>query len=336
MIGELIEKVSRREDLTRAEMERALGDLIAGSCPDVQMAGLLVGLRVKGETVEELVGAAEALHARSVKLTLKTAPMLDTCGTGGDGAHSLNISTMAAFVAAGAGVTVAKHHNRSVSSLCGSADVLEELGIPPEQSPEQVTRAIETIGIGFLFAPVFHPATRAVGTLRRALGVRTLFNMLGPLTNPAGVRAQLVGVYHPERAMLMGEALRALGRERALVVSSEVGLDEIAPCGRTTIVELDRGKLHQFEVTPADFGAPETPLDSIRGGAREVNAAALKTILSGTAHPARTAVQINAAAALVTAGIAATFTDGYRLAGDAIDSGRALAKLTDLAALVKI
>jgi anthranilate phosphoribosyltransferase len=335
MIGELIEKVSRREDLTRAEMEAALGQLIAGTCPDAQMAGLLIGLRVKGETVEELVGAAEALQARAVKLATKRQPMLDTCGTGGDGAHSLNISTMAAFVAAGAGVTVAKHHNRSVSSLCGSADVLERLGLPPEQSPEDVAAAIDAVGIGFLFAPIFHPVTRAVAQLRRQLGVRTLFNMLGPLTNPAGVRAQLVGVYAPERTLLMGEALRALGRVRALVVSAESGLDEIAPCGRTTVVELEDGKLRQYHVTPADFGAPETPLASIAGGTPEVNAAAFTEILSGRPHPAREAVRINAAAALFAAGVAGDYRAGYVQAGDAIDSGRARAKLDQLIARAK-
>jgi anthranilate phosphoribosyltransferase len=340
MITQLIEKVARRQDLDRAEMASALDALIEGVCPEAQMAGLLIGLRVKGEAPEELVGAALALRARALKLPLDQQPMLDTCGTGGDGSGSLNLSTMAAFIAAGAGVTVAKHYNRSASSLCGSADVLESLGAIVEQSPAQTARALETVGIGFLYAPLYHPATRAVAQLRRALSVRTLFNLLGPLTSPAAVKAQLVGVFHPDRLVLMASAIRELGRERALVVSAATGdatgLDEIAPNGVTAIAELRGGEIRTFEVTPADFGAPETPITAIEGGSPEFNAEVMRAILTGEPHVARTAVLINASAALVAADAAEDFRDGYRRAAEAIDSGAAVAKLDQFIAQSKV
>jgi anthranilate phosphoribosyltransferase len=204
MLVELLEKVANGENLSRQEVAQAVGLLIDEQCPEPQIAGLLIGLRVKGETVEELVGAATALKSRAVPLPLTLQPMLDTAGTGGDRSGSLNLSTAAALVAAGAGVTVAKHGNRAASSQCGSADVLEALGIPVDRPPEETARLIAEIGIGFLFAPLYHPATRAVVALRRTLAVRTLFNLLGPLTNPAGVRAQLVGVFHPSKTRIMG------------------------------------------------------------------------------------------------------------------------------------
>jgi anthranilate phosphoribosyltransferase len=336
MLVELLEKVANREDLTREEVERAVGLLIANECPEPQIAGLLIGLRVKGETVEELVGAASALKSRAVPLALKAQPMLDTAGTGGDRSGSLNLSTAAALVAAGAGVTVAKHGNRAASSQCGSADVLEALGIAVDLSPEETARAIEEIGIGFLFAPLYHPATRAVVALRRTLGVRTLFNLLGPLTNPAGVRAQLVGVFHPSKTLVMGEALRALGVARALVVSSDAGLDEVSPWGATTVVDLRDGELKQYTVTPADFGLQETPLEAIKGGTPDINATALNAILSGEKHPGRTAVLLNAAAALVAAGRSEGFEEAAALATRTIDSGAARAKMDALRALKKV
>jgi anthranilate phosphoribosyltransferase len=330
MLVELLEKVANREDLTREEVEQAVGLLIANECPEPQIAGLLIGLRVKGETVEELVGAALALKARATPLPLRIQPMLDTCGTGGDRSGSLNLSTAAALVAAGAGITVAKHGNRAASSQCGSADVLEALGIAVDLTPEETVRSIEEIGIGFLFAPLYHPATRAVVALRRTLGVRTLFNLLGPLTNPAGVRAQLVGVFHPSKTLVMGEALKALGVARALVVSSDVGLDEVSPCGATTVVDLRNGTLKQYMLTPADFGLQEMPLDSIKGGTPEINAAALNAILAGEPHPGRTAVLLNAAAALVAAGRVEGFGEAAELAAHTIDKGAAGAKLEAL------
>jgi anthranilate phosphoribosyltransferase len=335
MIEELLEKVARREDLDRRQMADAIASFVDQTCPEPQVAGLLMAIRVKGESAEELVGAASALRARALAPPTASRPVLDTAGTGGDGSGSLNLSTAAAFVAAGAGVTVAKHGNRSISSKCGSADVLDALGVPIDLSPEETGAAIDQIGIGFLFAPLYHPAMRAVAGIRRALGVRTLFNLLGPLTNPAGVRKQLVGVFHPSKAMLMAEALQALDTERAIVVSGEHGLDEIAPTGTTTVVDLKRGALRQYQVTAKDFGLDPAPLDTIRGGDPAANAAILEAVLSGERHPARTAVLMNAAAALVAADAAEGFAEAAALAARILDSGAALAKVDGLRKLRK-
>jgi anthranilate phosphoribosyltransferase len=332
MIEEMLEKVARREDLDRHEMASAIAGFIAQTCPEPQIAGLLMAIRVKGESVEELVGAASALRERAIVPPTARRPTLCTAGTGGDGSGSLNLSTAAAIVAAGAGVSVAKHGNRSISSKCGSADVLLALGVPIDLTPEQTGAAIDQIGIGFLFAPLYHPAMRAVAGIRRALAVRTIFNLLGPLTNPAGVRRQLVGVFHPSKAMLMAEALRALEAERVLVVSGEHGLDEIAPTGPTTVVDLRRGVLKQYQVTARDFGLDEAPLDTIKGGDPETNAAILQAVFAGERHPARTAVLMNAAAALVAAEAADGFQEGAVLAARILDSGAALAKLDGLRA----
>ncbi len=333
MIEELLEKVARREDLDRHEMAAAITSFVDQTCPEPQVAGLLMAIRVKGEAPDELVGAATALRERAVAPPTAQRPTLDTAGTGGDGSGSLNLSTAAAFVAAAAGVSVAKHGNRSISSKCGSADVLDAMGVPIDLSPEETGHAIDTVGIGFLFAPLYHPAMRAVAGIRRSLGVRTIFNLLGPLTNPAGVRKQLVGVFHPSKAMLMAEALRALGSERVLVVSGEHGLDEIAPAGTTTVVDLKRGELSQYQVTAADFGLEPASLDTIRGGDPATNAAILRAVLGGERHPARTAVVMNAAAALVAAEAAGTLKEGAALAARILDSGAALAKVDGLRAM---
>ncbi|MFD2262113.1 anthranilate phosphoribosyltransferase [Lacibacterium aquatile] len=330
MIVELLEKVGRRQDLTRAELAQALDSLIDGDILEVQFAGLLMGLRVKGETVEEMIGAASVLRARALKIPVKERPLLCTAGTGGDGSGGLNLSTAAALIAAGAGASVAKHGNKAISSKCGSSDVLEALGIRADVPIPEMARALEDVGIAFLFAPLYHPATKAVASIRRQLGVRTLFNLLGPLTNPANVRCQLVGVYHPSKTMVMGEALRGLGCERALVVSAEAGLDEISPQGATVVVDLRGGELTQYTVTPADFGFEERSLDSIKGGDPAYNAAALKAILSGEDHPARPAVLMNAAAALVACDFAPNFKAGAELAAQVIDDGRAMAKINAL------
>lgn len=336
MIEDLLEKVARREDLDRHEMAGAIASFVSQSCPEPQVAGLLMAIRVKGESVEELVGAATALRARALQPPSETRPMLDTAGTGGDGSGSLNLSTAAALIAAGAGVTVAKHGNRSISSRCGSADVLDALGVPIDLTPEETGTLIDQVGIGFLFAPLYHPAMRAVAGIRRALGVRTIFNLLGPLTNPANVRKQLVGVYHPSKAMLMAQALQALEVERALVVSGDNGLDEIAPTGVTRVVDLRDGALRSFAVTAADFGLDEAPLETIRGGDPETNAQILLAVFSGERHPARTAVLMNASAALVAADAAASFEAGAVLAARVIDSGAALAKLAALRGFRKV
>lgn len=330
MLNETLEKIARREDLDRDEMADTIGAVVDADCPPAQIAGFLMGLRVKGETVDELVGAAAAFRDRAVPVPLAERADLCTAGTGGDGKGTLNLSTAAALVAAAAGVKVAKHGNRSVSSRCGSADLLEALGLSVDHGPEDVAGSIGDTGFGFLFAPHFHPAMKAVAPIRKTLGVRTLFNLLGPLTNPAGVRSQLVGVYHPSRADMLAAALAAGGVDRALVVSAECGLDEVAPSGVTHVVEVFHGRLARYSVTPEDFGLAPTPMDSIRGGTPDENARLIRAVLEGEQVPARTGILLNAAAALVAAGAAENFRAGATLAAETIDSGRAGAKLEAL------
>ncbi|MDI9348497.1 MAG: anthranilate phosphoribosyltransferase [Candidatus Symbiobacter sp.] len=326
----LLEKICRREDLSRDEMGRALHGLIQGEVTEVHMAALLTGLRIKGEAVDEVYGAARAMRDHAVRLPLATPPQLDVVGTGGDGAGSINLSTAAAFVAAAHGVTVAKHYNRSVSSQCGSADVMMELGLGLDHTPPEVAAMIEHCGIGFLFAPTFHPATRAVADLRRKLAIRTIFNILGPLTNPSGVTAQLVGVYHPSRTRLMAETLREFGSQQALVVSAEIGLDEISPSGVTYASQLKDGEIHDLVLSPADFGSSETAPDAIMGGKPAENALALRHLLQGKAHPARVAVTLNAAAALLVAGAVDDFAAGFTLAKSILAAGKAWQKCEEL------
>ena len=326
----LLEKICRREDLSRDEMGRALNGLIAGQVSEVHMAALLTGLRIKGEAVDEVFGAARTMREHAVQLPINTPPQLDVVGTGGDGAGSINLSTAAAFVAASHGITVAKHYNRSVSSKCGSADVMLELGLGLDHSPAEVAAMIENCGMGFLFAPTFHPATRAVAELRRKLAIRTIFNILGPLTNPSGVKAQLIGVYDPKRTRLMAETLQEFGVSHALVVSAEIGLDEISPNGMTFVTHLQQGKIRDYSVRPADFGARETASDVIRGGGPAENAQILKMILQGKPHAARIAVALNAAAALLVGGAAEDFKEGFALAEEILKSGKAWEKCEEL------
>lgn len=335
MIPPLLDRLAARQDLTRDEMEAAVGAFMADPPPpDAQIAAFLMALRVKGESVAELVGAAAAMRARAVRLPLATPPRLDTAGTGGDGSGSLNLSTAAALVAAAGGVSVAKHGNRSISSRCGSSDVLEAMGIPIDLPPAAAAAAITNDHFAFLFAPAYHPATKAVAGVRRALGVRTLFNILGPLTNPAFPETQMIGVFAPERAAMMAEALRDLGAQRALVVSAEIGLDEIAPEGATLVHELEAGRIRTYRVTPDDFGLAPAPVASIKGGDAAFNAATLRAVLGGVDHPARTGVLLNAAAALYTAGAVGGFAEGARRAAALIDGGAVAALLTRLTGAV--
>ena len=286
-----------------------------------------MALRVKGETVDELVGAAMAFRDRAVRLPDTVQPILCTAGTGGDRLGSINLSTAAALIAAAAGVPVAKHGNRSVSSRCGSADVLDALGVPTGLSPQGAAAAIRDSNFSFLFAPHYHPAMKSVAPVRKALGVSTLFNLLGPLTNPARVPTQVVGVFHPSRTRFMAEALLRLGVERALVISAECGLDEIAPVGRTRMVELSGGALTERVVTPADFGLSERPIASVRGGDPAFNARIIRAVIDGENAPARTGILLNAAASLYAAGAADSFRDGAALAAHIVDSGQAAATL---------
>ncbi len=327
MLTEVLEKVAQRESLSHDEMAAAIGTMVEHDCAPPQVAALLMALRMKGEAADELSGAASAFRKRAVRPPIDETPLLDVVGTGGDGSGSLNLSTAAALVAAAAGISVAKHGNRSVSSRCGSADLLERLGVPIEAPAEETARRYADSGFCFLFAPLYHPAMKAVAPVRRAMRVRTVFNMLGPLTNPVGVRRQLVGVFHPSKCELMARALMPSGVERALVVSAECGLDEIAPEGKTHVAELRYGEIRAYAITPADFGLEERPLASIKGGDPEINARLIRAVLAGEDVPARNGVLLNAGAALYVAGAARDLREGAAFAASIIDSGKALMKL---------
>lgn len=342
MIHEALEKIVADEDLTRAQAEAAMEEILAGRATDAQIAALLTGLRMKGETVDELVGFATAMrrHATPIfagRLRIADEALVDTCGTGGDASGTFNVSTAAAFVVAGAGVRVAKHGNRSISSRCGSADVLEHFGVRIDLPPERVAAAIEEVGIGFLFAPAVHAATRNAMTARRELKMRTVFNLLGPLTNPAGASAQVVGVYDESYTELLARALGELGVKRAFVVHGADGLDEISISSETYVTELRDGVVRSFTVTPEDFGLHRAALEEIRGGDAKENAEIIHKIFGRSmlyrAHgPHREIVLANASAALVAAGRAADFLEGVHLATQSIDSGAAREKLDALVA----
>lgn len=342
MIHEALAKIVAEEDLSRVEAEAAMEQILSGHASDALIAALLTALRMKGETVDELVGFATAMRRHATPIFPGNVPvaieaLVDTCGTGGDASGTFNVSTAAAFVVAGAGVHVAKHGNRSISSRCGSADVLEHLGVRIDLPAERVARAIEEVGIGFLFAPAVHAAMRHAGTARRALRMRTVFNLLGPLTNPAGASAQVVGVYEASLTELVARALGELGVKRAFVVHGADGLDEISLAGVTYIAELRDTVVRSYTVTPEDFGLRRAPLDAIRGGDAAQNAKIIHKVLGRSLvyrehGPHREIVLANAAAALVAAGRAADFVDGVRLATQSIDSGAARQKLDALIA----
>ena len=316
--------------------------ILAGNATDAQIAALLTGLRMKVETVDELVGFATAMRRHATPIfppghSHADEALVDTCGTGGDASGTFNVSTAAAFVVAGAGVRVAKHGNRSISSRCGSADVLEQLGVRIDLPPERIARAIEEVGIGFLFAPAMHAATRHAMSARRELKMRTVFNLLGPLTNPAGASAQVVGVYDASLTVLLARALGELGVRRALVVHGADGLDEISISGETHVAELRDKEVRTFTVAPEDFGLRRAPLDAIRGGDAKQNAEIIHKVLGrsmvhGDHGPHRDIVLANASAALVVADQATDFVDGARLAAHSIDSGAARERLDALVA----
>jgi anthranilate phosphoribosyltransferase len=342
MIQDAIQKTVAGEDLSRIEAEAAMEQILSGSSSDAQIACFLTALRMKGETVDELVGFATSMR-RHAALTFPPldvtagAPLVDTCGTGGDASGTFNISTAAAFVVAGAGVRVAKHGNRSISSRCGSADVLEHFGVRMDLSAERVAQAINEVGIGFLFAPAVHAATRHVMPVRRELRIRTVFNLLGPLTNPAGATAQVVGVYHADLTEVIARALGELGVRRAFVVHGADGLDEISISGETAISELRDGIVRSYTVTPEDFGLHRAPLSAIQGGDAKHNAEIIHKILGRSMlyrphGPYREIVLANAAAALVAVGRATDFLDGVSIAAKSIDSGAARERLEALVA----
>src|SRR5438128_12445779 len=316
--------------LSRAQAAAAMDAMLDGGAPVSQMAGLLVALRMKGETSDEIAGAAQALRSRAARVEVGLERLIDTCGTGGDSSGTFNISTTAAFVAAAGGARVAKHGNRAVSSKCGSADVLAALGVEVELSPEAVASCIDECGIGFLFAPRHHAAMRHLAPVRKELGLRTLFNLLGPLANPAGARRQLLGVYSPQLVPVLAQPLVELGWDRAFVVHGYGGLDEISTAGPTVVCEVRSGVVRQFELSPEDAGVDRAPLEGLRGGDAQQNAEALRGVLRGEKGPQRAATLLNGGAALAAAGVCETIADGVRLAERAIDSGAALDRLERL------
>lgn len=321
-----LQQIVDGEDLSVSEAESLLGGVFEGAT-DAQIGALLIALKIKGESASEIAGFAKAMRASAVRISPKVSgPLIDTCGTGGDGTNTINVSTAAAIVAASCGAFVAKHGNYAVSSACGSANVLSELGVDVAPELEKVREQIETLGIGFLLAPSFHPAMKRVASIRRELGMRTVFNILGPMTNPAGARFQLVGVYDPSLCEKLASALKILGSEGAMVVHGS-GLDEITNTGPTTISELKGDDLKTYTMTPDQFGYPQASLQDIRGGSPEENAKKLVDILSGAQNPGRDIVAMNSGAALYISGIAETLFDGASMAEDAIDSGKALETL---------
>ena len=331
MFAGLLEKLALQRDLTTDEAASAMAEVMAGRATQAQIGGLLVGLRLKGERPAEVVGFASTMRAHAVRLSREYPEAFDTCGTGGDGAGTFNISSVVAIVVASCGVLVAKHGNRSVSSRCGSADVFEALGVDVTAPPDRVERCLIDAGIAFLFAPTFHPSMRHAGQARRDLVLRTAFNLLGPLTNPAGARRQLVGVPRPEMTELVATALARLGSHRAWVVHGADGLDELSTCGYTKVSECRAGLVHTFYVHPADFGLRKTTLDALTGGTADDNATLTRNVLSGQGGPARDIVVLNAGAALLIAGVVATVREGMEQAIDAIDSGRSASTLARMA-----
>lgn len=344
MIKEMIRKVVRGSDLTEVEMEGAMEDIMSGNATPAQIGSFVTALRLKGETVEEITGAAKAMRARATRVNLNNhvisidrdeinvedETILDTCGTGGDGTNTFNVSTATAFVAAGGGVKVAKHGNRAVSSLCGSADVLENLGVKLDINHSDVERCIQETGIGFLYAPLFHGAMKHAVIPRQEIGIRTIFNLLGPLTNPAGASAQVLGVYDPALTEKIATVLGRLGAKEAFVVSGEGTFDEISICGSTRVSHLKRGEINTFDMTPEEYGFKRAAPEAIRGGDAKENAQIIRNILDGEKGPKREMVVLNASAAFVTTGLDKSFDEGIERAKDSIDSGKAREKLLSL------
>ncbi len=332
-IKKVIARLVNREDIPEAEIGSVMEGVMDGTATPAQIGALLMGLRMKGETVEEIAGAAAVMRRKALRISVNLAPgesLVDTCGTGGDASGTFNVSTTAAFVVAGAGIKVAKHGNRSVSSRSGSADVLEALGVNLDIPPEDTARAIEELGIGFLFAPALHPAMKYAIGPRRELGIRTIFNLLGPLTNPAGANVQVLGVYDPALTDPLAMVLGRLGAKRAWVVHGAGGLDELSLIGETAVSEWDGKAVSSFKVRPEDVGISPCGLEDIRGGDASENAVILRGILSGAVGPKRDMAVLNAGAAIYIAGGGNDLKDGVKKAEESIASGRALSTLQAL------
>ncbi|HJQ70141.1 MAG TPA: anthranilate phosphoribosyltransferase [Blastocatellia bacterium] len=341
LIAEAIKKAVDRAELTVDEAESVLEQIMTGQATDAQIAALLTALRMKGETVGELTGFARVMRSKAAPVRPRCVvsaamggtdreALIDTCGTGGDVSGSFNVSTATAFVVAGCGVRVAKHGNRSVSSRCGSADVVEALGVKIELTPDRISDSIDEVGIGFLHAPLLHQAMKYVAPARKQMGIRTVFNMLGPLTNPAGANAQVIGVYAGHLTELLAEVLGALGTRRALVVHGADGLDEVSVTTESKVTELREGKISTYTVRPEDFGLARASLKDIQGGDAEENARIILEVLGGAPGPRRDIVLMNAAAALVASSKVEGFQEGIALAAESIASGKAMAKLQRL------
>jgi anthranilate phosphoribosyltransferase len=327
VIKEAIAKVVEKVDLTEGEAEEVMDEIMSGAATPAQIGSFITALRMKGETIGEITGSVRSMRKKATPIRTKHQTVVDTCGTGGDGAHTFNISTTAALVVAGAGVAVAKHGNRSVSSKCGSADLLKELGVNVEVPPEVVERCLDEVGIGFLFAPMLHGAMKHAIGPRREIGVRTVFNILGPLTNPAGAQFQMVGVFAPHLTETVAEVLKNLGSKRAFVVHGADGLDEITIAGSTKVSELNDGRVRTYYIDPKNFGIKRGSLSDISGGDPSRNAQITKDVLAGKEGPARDVVILNAAVALVAGGASPTIPEGIAKAARSIDSGAAKKKL---------
>jgi len=331
MLKAAIVKVVDGKNLTREEASLAAGTIMRGEATPAQISALLVALRIKGETIDEITGFAEQMRAHSVHIHPHSKNLIDTCGTGGDVSHTFNISTVSALVAAGAGAKVAKHGNRSVSSKCGSADLLEAFGVKIDMAPEKVTECIDKIGFGFMFAPSFHPAMKHAAPVRREIGVRTIFNILGPLTNPAGAKLQILGVYSPKLTEVMAEVLKNLGAERALVVHGMDGLDEISMSDKTKVSELKDGKISNYFIDPQELGIKKAEKgDLVVQNVEDSKIAALEILEEHQKSPRLEIVALNAAAALYLSGLAKTIKAGIELAKESINSGAAFRKLEEL------
>ena len=326
MIREAIEKLIRGADLTQREAAQVMEEIMTGEATPAQFGAFVIGLRLKGETVDEMTGLAAVMRDKSLKVDF-SGPSVDTCGTGGDNLGTFNISTVAAFVVAGAGIAVAKHGNRAMTSKSGSADVLEKQGVKIDLGPEGVKRCMEEVGIGFMFAPRFHPAMKFAVQPRREIGVRTVFNILGPLTNPAGAEAQVLGVPTDSVGEKMVQVLQRLGSERAIVVHAEDGLDEISLNSNTNVWELKDRSIKHYTIGPDDLGLAPASLQSLAGGSVEENADTMTEVLKGASGPRRDVVVANAAGGIVAGGKAADLREGVQVAQESIDSGRALEKL---------
>lgn len=330
MIKEAIAKVIKGNDLTEAEMVSVMNEVMTGGASPAQIGSFLTALRMKGETVDEITGAARVMREKATRIEAPAGDVVDTCGTGGDEAMTFNISTASAFVAAGCGITVAKHGNRSVSSRSGSADVLKSLGVNIEAEVEKVEECLREAGIGFLFAPLLHGAMKHAAPVRREIGIRTLFNVLGPLTNPAGAKRQVMGVYDPDLTDILAKVLHNLGSVHAFVVHGDDGLDEITLSASTKVTELKDGGIRTYHIKPEDFGFERCTAIELKGGDPDVNAGIILGILKGKKGPQRDVVLLNSAAAIAASGKTGSLEEGIAMARGSIDSGEALGKLEAL------